>query len=304
MGAAPAPAKSGNSKLFLWMGMLLVLLAVVGGLAYVAFRQFVQRGQDRLADIQQTIADAGLDSSSIPEADAGAEPAAIPEEIAPAPENVVPEEPVDTPAREPVVTPQPPPARAETPAPKVAPAPPPKAAPRPTPTAKASPVKAPEPVVAPTPPPVQAPPPKTATAPAVSEPAPAKTEPAQPPPTPKGSKVMLSGSDAYSPPAAPAAATAPATVAPKAAPAATSGDVFWNGTLKKNQTVTVDFAAGSADAGGQPLPGKPVRLETFSPVIEIIELPGPENGWKRFSFRATRDAKKNVTLNFHWSLTQ
>jgi hypothetical protein len=89
--------------------------------------------------------------------------------------------------------------------------------------------------------------------------------------------------------------------APAPARALMSGDVFWSGTLKKNQTVIVDFGQGAV-AGGQPLPGKPVRLETFSPVIEIVELPGPENGWKRFTFKATRDAKKSVTLNFHWTL--
>lgn len=99
-------------------------------------------------------------------------------------------------------------------------------------------------------------------------------------------------------------------VPPNAAPAPpvgttpTSGDVFWSGKLKKNQTVTVDFSSGGLGAEGQALQGKPVRLETFSPVVQIVEPPGPQNGWKRFSFRATRETKANVTLNFRWSLLQ
>ncbi|MEZ5364734.1 MAG: hypothetical protein R2748_20955 [Bryobacterales bacterium] len=114
--------------------------------------------------------------------------------------------------------------------------------------------------------------------------------------------MMLSGAEAYSPPPA-AAPTKGGKVAPAPPPsAARAGDVFWAGTLKKNQTVTVDFSSGAGGIGGQPLPGKPVRLETFSPIIEITELPGPENGWKRFTFKATRDAKKSITLNFHWTL--
>ena len=52
------------------------------------------------------------------------------------------------------------------------------------------------------------------------------------------------------------------------------------------------------------LSGKPVKLEVFSPVVEITELPGPGNGWKRFSFKATRNAKKSVTINFRWALAQ
>ena len=114
---------------------------------------------------------------------------------------------------------------------------------------------------------------------------------------------MLSGAEAYTPPPPPAAVPK-AGGAPAPPPAPTAGDVFWSGTLKKNQTVVVDFSQGPAGVGGQPLPGKPIRLETFSPVVEIIELPGPENGWKRFTFKARRDAKQSVTLNFHWSLAQ
>lgn len=101
---------------------------------------------------------------------------------------------------------------------------------------------------------------------------------------------------------APQPVSPPPSPAPDTPTTPMSGDIFWSGPLKKNQTVTIDFSLGARSVGGQALPGKPVRLETFSPVVEIVELPGPQNGWRRFSFKAIREAKANVTLNFRWSL--
>jgi hypothetical protein len=66
--------------------------------------------------------------------------------------------------------------------------------------------------------------------------------------------------------------------------------------------MTGNFSSGGLGVEGQALPGKPVRLQTFSPVVEIIELPGPQNGWRQFSFKALREAKANINLNFRWSL--
>ncbi len=94
----------------------------------------------------------------------------------------------------------------------------------------------------------------------------------------------------------------PPPPAPNAPTTPSSGDIFWSGPLKKNQTVIIDFSMGARSVGGQALPGKPVRLEAFSPAVEIIEFPGPQNGWKRFAFKALREAKANISLNFRWSL--
>jgi hypothetical protein len=299
--ATPRPSKPGNSKLFLWMGALVALLAVTLGLAYVAFQQFVQGGFGGAPEteavapelqVTETQPDAALESApQIDDDNAGEADEAIRGAIAGAP---LAEAPVE---EAPIVAPKP-----AEPAPKPAPAPKPNrsepAAPKPvaksTPPVKAEPKPA-DPaasVIA------QAPPAPPPAAPRVT------SEPAAPPPSPKGGKVMLSGSEAYSPPPAPEPAAPAGAPAPAVRPAPTAGDVFWTGTLKKNQRVVVDFSAGNGGVGGQALPGKPVKLETFSPVVEIVELPGPENGWKRFAFKATRDAKKSVTLNFHWALAQ
>ena len=306
MAAGPPPAakKSSNSKLLLWIGALVALLAVTGGLAYVAFQRFVSESGRDVAQSESSIkspATATMGDSAMDEPLTGTMPDAA--------EPVAPQPPVDDPSFDPVPDA---PAVRTSPAPRSTPL----ASPRPSPTpkpapktvTKASPPPAPKPVerTRTSPPPAPKPAPQTAPA-AAPTPKPAPppapkpvSTPSAPPPAPKGSKVMLSGSEAYSPP--PAATPTPATPAPRTAPAApTSGDIFWSGTLDKNQVVTVDFGAGAA-AGGQPLPGKPVTLETFSPVVEITELPGPENGWKRFSFKANRNAKRSVTLNFHWSL--
>ena len=280
--AQPVPprAKSSGSKILIWLGLLLFLLAVTVGLAYVAFKRFVSGGTAAIVQTEETFAapEPTLEPEP-PETPLTAEVEQIPQRVEPPPRSEPP--PVPAPIRMPAPTP----ARVRTPAPDPAPPqPPPKDIP---PTAPPS-FKAGT-VLIPTPPPAEQP---------------AKSAPPEAPPQPKGAKVMLSGADAYAPPPAPEPTLPSAGGAPAPPPAPTSGDVFWTGTLQKNQMVIVDFSEGQGSVGGQPLPGKPVKLESFSPVIQIVELPGPENGWKRFAFKATRDAKRSVTLNFHWSMAQ
>ena len=311
MSAAPPPQarKSGSSKLLIWLGALVVLLAVTGGLAYLAFQQFVYGGEELAAQAGDLAAEATAAAQEAVEA-----PVPLVEEPEPLAGSSA-ENPAVA-ASAPVRAPRPetPTARAPSPsapkpvapkpvAPKPAPAPAPKPAPKPAATAKPKAVTPPPaPAPAPAPAPIARPAPPPAPKPASSKAAKAAA------PAPKGSKVLLSGNEAYSPPPAPKPATQSAASTTAAAPALrtapAAGDIFWAGTLDKNQIVTVDFASGAPSVGGQALPGKPVKLETFSPVVEITELPGPDNGWKRFSFKAKRNAKRSVTLNFHWTLAE
>jgi hypothetical protein len=287
--AQPVPprAKPGGSKILIWLGVLFFLLAVTVGLAYVAFKRFVAGGTTAIVQTEETFASAEPEPELEPELEPEPEPLETPfaAEVEQTPEQVEPapqEEPPPAPA--PTRIPAQMPARVESPARAPAPLDPP-ANILPPASPSSSPGPAPAPVQPPAQPPAEIPPPEA-------------------PPPPKGAKVMLSGAEAYAPPPAPEPTLPPAGTTPAPPPAPTSGDVFWTGTLQKNQMVIVDFSSGQGFVGGQPLPGKPVKLESFSPVIQIVELPGPENGWKRFAFKATRDAKRSVTLNFHWSLAQ
>ena len=231
------------------------------------------------------------------------------EEVAPAPPPPAPTPPA--PRREPVAAaPAPAPARRASP-----PAPTRSEPPKPRPT--------PAPVVSPAPPPA-----------AVPEPASEPVRPAEPRleplipekvvdggaaaevPTPRAGGRILRPGQGATPGARPPAGPTPApgqdqaqaptaaaeAIAPPPAPAERqAGDLFWTGKLDKNSIVVVD--AGQANAGfldGDALPGRPVALTTFSAGVEIVEAPGPTNGWKRFSFRCLRSTKGSATVNFRW----
>lgn len=86
---------------------------------------------------------------------------------------------------------------------------------------------------------------------------------------------------------------------PPAGPAA--GDLYWTGKLDKNTIVLVeDGRANDGYLDGDALPGRPVALTTAAAGVEIVEAPGPENGWTRFSFRALKSSKGTATVNFRW----
>ncbi len=94
--------------------------------------------------------------------------------------------------------------------------------------------------------------------------------------------------------------TAPAKPTP---PARTYGDLYWTGVLDKNTIVSIDNGAASAGSmDGAALPGKAVRIEAYSPAIEIVEQPSADSGWTRFKFRCLRNSKASATVNFRWRL--
>ncbi len=299
MGAAPAtaaPTGGNTKKLALWMGVLVVLLMVTAGLAYVAFQRFVYGETPPVARVDQQriptdapVLEAEQIAAPIPMEDSIAEQPTIEQQPAPRPVQA-------RPAPKPAASSPTPRAAAPAKPPRPRPAPP-------TPNPEPARLTQPAPKPKPEPKPEQRPGAAVTPTPAPSPQPKPEPEPPPPPPPTKRGKVMLSGSEAFSPPPPKPPAPTPAP-APRVRAAPTAGDIFWSGKLDKDQEVTVDFAAGASGIGGAPLPGKPVKLEVFSPVVEIVELPGPDNGWKRFTFKATRNAKRSVTLNFHWTLAK
>jgi hypothetical protein len=77
-----------------------------------------------------------------------------------------------------------------------------------------------------------------------------------------------------------------------------SGVVIWSGQLRKNDIITIDGETTNTGMVRGELPGIPVTLETPVKDIRFTEMPGPANGWKRFSMQAIRNRKVVVTL--HW----
>ena len=279
--------RGGGRRLYVWLGALVLLIGVAFALAFVAFERFKRSGEqaaDSSKPERTTSIETPAPGPEPPRETALAEGVAFPP--APQPERRAPREPAPAavspapalPAKRDLTADRPPQPKVSPPAP---------AEPEPD-------------EVAPVETATVEPPAKTVVE---SVPAP-PTQPREPPPAPKGAKVMLSGAEAYSPPPAPleSAPSSPAVLAPKERKAASSGDIYWSGTLDKDEEVVVDFSAGPTGMGGAPLPGKPVKLEVFSPVVEIVEPPSAANGWKRFSFKPTRKAKRSVTINFRWTL--
>lgn len=92
------------------------------------------------------------------------------------------------------------------------------------------------------------------------------------------------------------------TSAPQLLVVPSEGDLFWMGSLRKNQTIVIDATGASlGTVQGSNLPDTPIEIQSFSRAVELVEQPGPENGWKRFSFRATRDVRQSATINFRWA---
>ncbi len=154
------------------------------------------------------------------------------------------------------------------------------------------------------------------------EPAGASSEPEDEPQPRRGrrpSKILLPGAGAYSPPPPPAPKrpaagssaepqqqkTVRSQPQPPAAPRAPKeGIIYWTGRLQQNRVIVIE--ADSATTGvvdGSLLPGVPVELRVLSPVVALVERPGPQNGWKRVSFRCLKTTKASVTLNLQWSRT-
>ena len=142
----------------------------------------------------------------------------------------------------------------------------------------------------------------------------AKTEKAPPA---RGGKVLLPGSQAWSPPSrksAPAPRqTASASPLPRLQPRPPApvpqpkgeGIIYWTGKLKKNQTIVIDGTEATVGfADGDLLPGKAVDVHIPSPAVALAERPTPRNGWRRVAFRCLRSTKRPVTLNIQWRTRQ
>jgi hypothetical protein len=78
--------------------------------------------------------------------------------------------------------------------------------------------------------------------------------------------------------------------------------IYWTGRLRNNQVITIDAQQSTAGtAAGDVLPGLPVDVHIFSPAIELVARPGPQNGWRKVSFRCKRSTDRSVTINIQWS---
>jgi len=79
------------------------------------------------------------------------------------------------------------------------------------------------------------------------------------------------------------------------------GILYWTGRLRKNERIVIE--AGSANTGfvdGDLLPGAPVEVVMRSPVVKVVEEPGPDNGWRRVVFVSERGSKDSVTVTVEW----
>jgi len=98
----------------------------------------------------------------------------------------------------------------------------------------------------------------------------------------------------------------PAVEPPAPAPAdPLSGDMFWTGRLRKSEIIEINgMTVSLGTIGGRAMPGKRIEVRTFSPHVEIIRQPSAADGWSRIGFRALRNTKGSVTVNFRWYRTQ
>jgi hypothetical protein len=81
-----------------------------------------------------------------------------------------------------------------------------------------------------------------------------------------------------------------------------SGLIIWSGPLRRDTLITIEGDRASAGTLQGALPGVPVLIETDFKDVGFAEMPGPSNGWKRLSFRGTRN--QNVVVTLRWRVLQ
>jgi len=72
--------------------------------------------------------------------------------------------------------------------------------------------------------------------------------------------------------------------------------------LRRDSVIVIEGDKPSAGTLQGALPGVPVLIETDFKDIGFAETPGPSNGWKKVSFRGTRN--QNVVVTLRWRVLQ
>jgi hypothetical protein len=60
-----------------------------------------------------------------------------------------------------------------------------------------------------------------------------------------------------------------------------SGSLVWMGQLEAGGRLTIDRKSASTGSASSELPGVPVKIQLWPSSARVIELPGPQNRWKR-----------------------
>jgi TonB family protein len=77
-----------------------------------------------------------------------------------------------------------------------------------------------------------------------------------------------------------------------------SGTLTWSGALKKNLLVVVEGNQATEGSVMGSLPGVPVTVQVDTKDVALVDSPGPGGGWKKLSFRSTKNMNSVVVIRW------